>query len=1077
MRCRSVKNLCPSFSIRRTFHAFALVLMALQASAQPAAVPSKGQEFWLGFMRNFGGWGPPYILDVIISSETATSGTVHMPRMGHEWPFTVVPGTTTRVTIPVEIGAHIGSEYVDDRAILVQALDSISVFAVSSESYTSDGTVVYPVEALGTDYRVMAYSGLPSGSGQTSEFLIVATQDGTEVEITTTAITAAGQMPGVPWVVQLDSGQTYHVQAFHPAADFTGTTVRATEASGSCRPFAVFGGSACAEIPIDCWACDHLFEQMMPVNTWGSSYHVVPFVPATSYLYRVLAHEDGTQVTINGGAPITLAAGAYHDAPNATGPVHVQADRPVAVGQFMKGFLCSGAGDPSMVMVSADHQRTDRITFTTVVSVVVDQHHVNVVVNTADVGNVTLDGVPVPPSAFTPFPADPFMQYAILPIAEGSHTLACPGGLLAYVYGTGTEESYAYSVGANTVVPVQPFEDVICGTGPDGTVTLTAPGTLTDPVWTTFTDPSTILHQGPTYTFTPTTTQAYVVTGTQHVSQCPVQYIFSVELDVPPVLEVTASATQVCAYQPVQLNVAAGPMGNYTYQWTPAATLSDATIANPVAQPVVDTWYHVTVSTPSGCATATGSVLVQAAGGSVVGYTVTPEVAQVCSGQPVQLNAIAWKEEWADDFDNGVGDMWLNAQGWALSTSCGSITGDALYFNGVPERYIETNDMDLSTGGLVRFALVIGSGSAPCENADPGDDVVLEYSTNGGASWTQAGFYVEWAYPEMTPVQVELPAAAQTPATRLRWRQLGTWAVGQDNWALDHVSIAVPSATGLSFQWSPIGGLNNATVANPVATVFAPTVFQVSSADPDAPCVHTATAQIDVTDTAVEIFTEAAHLCEGGTATLDAGTYPGYLWSTGATTQTIVVSSTGSYSVQVLVDGCLAADTVQVVLAPPPGELFMEVPQCGGPTWTLTIPVDGGSYQWASGETTQNIVVNTPGEHHFTVEDAYGCTYDGMVLLTPYDTQGTVVMPNVFSPNGDGRNETFGPLPNDDLAHYRLQVYNRWGQLVFEGENVHWNGRVEGGPVPEGTYFYIVDIRTVCDEAPVSLKGAVTVLR
>ncbi len=52
------------------------MLVAATTVAQPAIVPSKGKEFWLGFMRNWGGWAPPYTLDIIISSETATSGSV-----------------------------------------------------------------------------------------------------------------------------------------------------------------------------------------------------------------------------------------------------------------------------------------------------------------------------------------------------------------------------------------------------------------------------------------------------------------------------------------------------------------------------------------------------------------------------------------------------------------------------------------------------------------------------------------------------------------------------------------------------------------------------------------------------------------------------------------------------------------------------------------------------------------------------------------------------------------------------------------------------------------------------------------
>ncbi len=1047
------------------------------AVAQPTIIPSKGKSFWLGFMRNWGGWAPPYTLDIIISSNTATSGTVRMPRLGHQWPFSVVPGTTVTVSIPVDIGIHQGSEFVDDRSVFIEALDSIAVFAVNYESYSTDGTVVYPQAALGTDYRVMAYSGMSPGPGVASEFLIVATKDGTEVEVTTTAITASGNMPNTPWTVQLDSGQTYQVQAFDPLQDFTGSTVRATEASGPCRPFAVFGGSACAEVPTDCWACDHLYQQLLPVNVWGTTYHVVPFLPPTSYLYRVLAHEDGTQVSINGAGPITLAAGQYIDDLNATTAVHVQADRPVAVAQYMKGFLCSGAGDPSMLMLNADHQRMDHITFSTVVSTVVDQNYLTIVVATADVGTVTLDGAPVPEASFTPFPSDPFMQYARMMITPGSHTLACPGGVIGYVYGTGEEESYAYSVGANTVVPAPDPSAVICGTAPDGTVTLVAPADMLDPVWTTYIAPDAILHQGASYQFTPTTTQAYVATGTVGTSGCPTRYIFSVELDVPPQLVVSSAQDVVCAYGPVQLGVQAGPMGNYAYVWTPASTLDDPASADPMAHPVMDTWYHVTVSTPSGCATASGSVFVQVEDGAVVGVSADPGQAAICSGQPVQLEATALQVLYADDLDDGIGELWLNAQGWELGNACGSITGDALYFNGAGDRFVETIDLDLVGGAVVRFALSIGAGEAPCEDADPGDDVVLEYSTNGGVDWTQLGFYIQWAYPEMTPLQVPLPVAALTPATRLRWRQSGNWSAGTDNWSLDHVSIIGPGNAGLSFLWSPALGLSNATAASPLATPMITTTYRVTVGDPASVCAQADSVHIEVTRPEVEIFDRPELLCEHGSVVLDAGAHPGYLWSTGATTSSITVDAPGRYVVQVLVDGCLAADTAVVEFAPMPGGLQMEVPRCGGPTWTLTIPVEGGSYLWSNGDTARSIVVEAPGDHTFVVVDTNGCSYSGAVALVPMEEGGVLTMPNVLTPNGDGRNDLFEPFAAGELATYRLQVYNRWGQMLFDGVDIGWNGRTDGDAVPAGTYFFIVDYRSRCGDVPGTLKGALTLLR
>ena len=66
-------------------------------------------------------------------------------------------------------------------------------------------------------------------------------------------------------------------------------------------------------------------------------------------------------------------------------------------------------------------------------------------------------------------------------------------------------------------------------------------------------------------------------------------------------------------------------------------------------------------------------------------------------------------------------------------------------------------------------------------------------------------------------------------------------------------------------------------------------------------------------------------------------------------------------------------------------------------------------------------------------------------------------LPNVFTPNGDGANELFIPLRHRFIDHIEISVFNRWGQLVFETEdlNINWNGtNLNGEDLAEATYFY-----------------------
>ena len=88
-----------------------------------------------------------------------------------------------------------------------------------------------------------------------------------------------------------------------------------------------------------------------------------------------------------------------------------------------------------------------------------------------------------------------------------------------------------------------------------------------------------------------------------------------------------------------------------------------------------------------------------------------------------------------------------------------------------------------------------------------------------------------------------------------------------------------------------------------------------------------------------------------------------------------------------------------------------------------------------------------------------------------------VMLPNVFTPNGDGVNDVFRPLLSQ-MSDFRLRIFNRNGQEVYEGNggDVAWDGRYNGGLVPEGVYFYFYRGLTT-DGRELKQTGSVTVIR
>jgi gliding motility-associated-like protein len=118
------------------------------------------------------------------------------------------------------------------------------------------------------------------------------------------------------------------------------------------------------------------------------------------------------------------------------------------------------------------------------------------------------------------------------------------------------------------------------------------------------------------------------------------------------------------------------------------------------------------------------------------------------------------------------------------------------------------------------------------------------------------------------------------------------------------------------------------------------------------------------------------------------------------------------------------------------------------------------SYRWSPGDTTQSIVIQEAGMYIVEMESPAGCLGSDSVyvkLTTEEIPETHLFLPNAFTPNGDGVNDTFLPLYNgNDLSHFTMEVYDRWGGRIFRSENIlfGWDGKKNGNPCPGGVYVY-----------------------
>lgn len=186
------------------------------------------------------------------------------------------------------------------------------------------------------------------------------------------------------------------------------------------------------------------------------------------------------------------------------------------------------------------------------------------------------------------------------------------------------------------------------------------------------------------------------------------------------------------------------------------------------------------------------------------------------------------------------------------------------------------------------------------------------------------------------------------------------------NWNSGYANTQSITVTQANLQ---PGGLYACTITNPVVSCFAYTTF-----------IHV----IFVPPTATITPLGPVNLCPGGNVTLQANAGSSYLWSTGATTQTINVSVAGTYTVTVSQMGsnCSATSTpVTVTIGNPTASISGLTTICTGGNTTLTANA-GQSYLWSNGSTTQAITVTTANTYTVTVTQAGGCTATANVNVT-----------------------------------------------------------------------------------------------
>ena len=274
---------------------------------------------------------------------------------------------------------------------------------------------------------------------------------------------------------------------------------------------------------------------------------------------------------------------------------------------------------------------------------------------------------------------------------------------------------------------------------------------------------------------------------------------------------------------------------------------------------------------------------------------------------------------------------------------------------------------------------------------------------------------------------------------------------------------------------------------------------------------NTSTSYFDLVDTTLCISMPAlvasytaSGLCIGDTTYFQADTTGviSYFWdfgiAGGADTSSLaspsyMYSSIGTYMITLIVsNGCESDTLMQPVVINDTTLSFSLGPDQqinAGSTVSIGATVNGGTYVWNTGDTTSTIIVGSSGTYILTIQLGNCASYSDTVVITtkqvsvepsPDYNECQVLMPNAFSPNGDGRNDILKPIDLKGVQGFEFvqyEIYNRWGNKVFSTRdpNQGWDGSFQGSPQDMGSYQYYIRYR--CNNEQRVSRGDVLLIR
>lgn len=999
-----------------------------------AQLSTVGKEFWVGFMDNNRVLpdAPDQAVIVISANEDAVG---YIEYNGREVPFNLSKGQQFAHMVPSEEIdlLHRNTGVIENKGVYISSNGKIAVYAFNERFRSADGTVVLPVSALGMDYLVTSHYELltvpvpfVANVNDESELLVVATEDNTEIEITSSVQAYGGNVPGVPFTITLNRGQSYQLKA---KADLTGSRVRVIgENADSCKKIAVFGGNKWTTVGNCGGAPDNLFQQTYPTSSWGTSFvHVALSGRTSGELVKILASEDGTQVTIGGQNRGTIDAGEFlsvdfgiHES------AKIETSKPASVTVFSKSQECNepndpnySNGDPFMMTYSPSEQLLKEIQFNALNLPSIVSHYLNLVVKAGTESLTFLDGQNLG-TRFSPVPGDPSYSYARINISQGVHRLVNSEGFNGYVYGFGFIESYGFAVGAaldNLNFETESSyefevngEQVAC-LNHEGTWVIESENPNFSYFEWDFGDGSEVkIGKEVTHTYTEPGDYEILVKASISPTTCEEQeeVVFEVEvIDLSSELEIEGISS-VCPEEEAMIYKLSDAISNQVS--TLEFEVEGGDIVENFGDSILVNW---------GPANDLASIIA------------IPYSENGCPGDTIRLEVTINKQLEAV-MPEGPTQVCFDPMTPFVYQVPDSSPGRAYEWNVL--------------GGTIRSTSDDGSIEVIWDQ--PGIQGSVSYTVTslvdnscGGVSPT---LEIEVADRlELRSVQESTILCSGESNGEIELEVIGGVAPFEVNWSHD-AGLKQLKATGLS------AGTYEVKVVDANGCEFSLEALEVKEPN-----------QLEVLSVQVE-GTSCYGKSDGKLAvSLIGGVAPYTYEYQGSQTTTGVINlidlPQGIYEWEFSdANGCVIPLAFEIT-SPPALEVSvrLEKPACPGGSNGELLAIPGGGdapyiYTWEVPEGQGNQLIGVPrGTYQISVLDNSGCISLGTGEVL--EAAPEVRMPTGFKPDASG--DLFQGVSNCEIE-FELWVYNRWGQLIYTG-TTGWDGMVSNEEAPSGTYTYL----------------------